>query len=161
MKETRTIQLEPCPFCGGPAGIYYSTMKVKWNDGEERGWAIVRCKDLNCIGSYLSLWDVNDEVAARKWNQRKKGERQTVEIYAPETGECVEFKPRMPEAETPVECRCGEIPEVCEHESGGWYVRCPCGDYTSRCDTREEAIEAWNKSMEEYYDANRGDFEEE
>ena len=59
------IDLKPCPFCGGKAGMIASL-----SGREDRVWFVAKCTNHNCIGNYINIWDITPDKAAEAWNRR-------------------------------------------------------------------------------------------
>ena len=63
-------KLKPCPFCGGEAK--YQVSSPNW-DGACN--VRVKCKTEGCYANMLNGWQLNEMIAAEKWNRRDTEER--------------------------------------------------------------------------------------
>jgi hypothetical protein len=63
-------KLKPCPFCGGEAE--YEISLPNWDDACN---VRVKCKTEGCYANMLNGWQLNEMIAAEKWNKRDTEER--------------------------------------------------------------------------------------
>lgn len=58
-------RLKPCPFCGHKPKLFGSM-----SESTNRGFFSIRCVNLNCPASSVSVMDKQSDKAAARWNTR-------------------------------------------------------------------------------------------
>lgn len=68
-----SVELKPCPFCGGKARIFY-TMDIGVPTGDNGYKVSVKCDNLLCCGAKIEKWAAKKEWAKESainaWNER-------------------------------------------------------------------------------------------
>jgi hypothetical protein len=67
-----TVELKPCPFCGGPVKLEKSRVRIDSIYGERQFWGVV-CRNTTNVGGTCCMEQVpsaSQEAAVARWNHR-------------------------------------------------------------------------------------------